>query len=126
MEYQILDIIKQFHNLIIDIKAFEIEHPCLIIPTTEIINILVNTQRKYKEKLLHSAIFTDMNTLPETPKTPETPETPETPASNDEYDELLAAEEGRAGPNSNVGGTRKRRRGGKKWGGKKRKTHRRH
>lgn len=56
---------------------------------------------------------------------PETP-APETPASDDEYDELSAAEEGRAGPNSNVGGTRKRRRGGKKWGGKKRKTHRRH
>ena len=52
----------------------------------------------------------------------------EQPASNYEYDELLAAEEGRAGPNSNVGGTRKRRRGGKKYGGKKYggKTHRRH
>ena len=74
-----------------------------------------------------AGIRSSSNTLTEQPMpTPETPEIPETPASNDEYDELLAAEEGRAGPNSNVGGTRKRRRGGKKWGGKKRKTHRRH
>jgi hypothetical protein len=36
-------------------------------------------------------------------------QTNETPASNDEYDELDAAEKGEAGPGSKVGGTRKRR-----------------
>lgn len=42
----------------------------------------------------------------------------ETKASDDDYDALDAAEKGEAGQNV-VGGTRKRRRGGKKWGGKK-------
>ena len=59
------------------------------------------------------------NSMEQPLPSPETP-VPETPASNDEYDELISAEEGRAGPNSNVGGTRKRRKGRKK-----RKTHRR-
>jgi len=44
--------------------------------------------------------------------------TNETQASNQEYDALDAAEKGEAGLNV-VGGTRKRR-GGKKWGGKRR------
>jgi len=43
----------------------------------------------------------------------------ETKATDKDYDELDAAEKGEAGPNV-VGGTRKRRGKGKKWGGKKR------
>ena len=43
----------------------------------------------------------------------------ETKASTSDYDALDSAEKGEAGQNV-VGGTRKRRRGGKKWGGKKR------
>ena len=45
-------------------------------------------------------------------------QTNETPASSSDYDALDSAEKGEAGVNA-VGGTRKRRRGGKKWGGKK-------
>ena len=49
----------------------------------------------------------------------------ETKATDEEYDQLDAAEKGEAGPNV-VGGTRKRR-GGKKWGSKKtRKAHKYH
>jgi len=46
----------------------------------------------------------------------------ETPASSDEYDDFDAAERGESVPNK-VGGTRKhRKRGGKKWAGKTRRT----
>ena len=47
----------------------------------------------------------------------------ETPASDSDYDSLDDAEKGQAGLNV-VGGSRKRRRGRKKWGGKTRKTRR--
>jgi len=50
----------------------------------------------------------------------------ETQASPDDYDALDNAEKGEAGQNV-VGGTRKhRKRGGKKWGGKSRRTRRRY
>lgn len=45
-------------------------------------------------------------------------QTNETPASSSDYDDLDNAEKGQAGENI-VGGSRRRHRGGKKWGGKK-------